>query len=80
MGVMVRDGTLDIKSIYPLSTMVLFQWLKFKDVIGEQMKRYYTPIFHENWEYLVNEFIAYGEKIGYPWTPPATLSRFIPDQ
>ena len=79
MGMMVREGTIEIKSIYPLHIMTLFHWFKFKDIIAEQRKRYYTPLFHENWEYLVNEMIKHGEKIGDPWTPPATLTRYVPD-
>ena len=76
---MVREGTIEIKSIYPLHTMTMFQWFKLKDIITEQRKRYYTPHFFENWEYLVNEMIKHGEKIGDPWTPPATLTRYVPD-
>jgi len=80
LGKYVRDGLVDLDLIYPMIYITLFQWFKWKDVIEEQRKRYYTPLYLENWEYLVNEFIKYGEKIGYPWTPPATLSRYVPDQ
>ena len=80
VGLMVKDGTVDIKTIYPLHVMALFTWFKFKGVIEEQRKRYYTQTYLENWEYLVNEFIKYGEKKGDPWTPPITLSKYIPDE
>ena len=79
MGMMVRDGSITIENIYPLHTMAMFQWFKFKEVIEEQRKRYYTPIFLEDWEYLVDEMIKHGEKIGYPWTPPATLTKYVLD-
>ena len=80
VGKMLKDGIVDLDFIYALNVMVLLQWFKWKDIIEEQRKRYYTPLFLENWEYLVNEFIAYGIKIGHPWTPPVTLSKYIPDQ
>ena len=79
IGMMVKDGVVDVESIFPLRTFAMFQWFKFKDVIKEQRKRYYTPTFNANWEYLVNEFIKYGEKIGDPWTPPTSLSKYIPE-
>lgn len=79
VGLMVREGSVDIKTIFPLRVYALFQWFKFKDVIEEQRKLYYTPTFMENWEYLTNEMIKYGEKIGDPWTPPTTLSKYVPD-
>ncbi len=80
MGMMFKDGSVDIESIFPLRVFAMFQWYKFKDVIEEQRKRYYTPTYLENWEFLINEMIKYGEKIGDPWEPPSTLSKYIPDE
>ena len=76
-----RMGLLDIEHLYNgLDVFLLFCWFKFKDVIFEQRKRYYTETYMAEWEYIVNEIIKYREQIGDPWTPPTTLSRYIPDQ
>jgi len=80
LGQYLRHGLLDIELIYPLHTLVLFQWFKWKDVIEEQRRRYYTPSFLGDWEHLVSRLIEHGEKIGDPWIPSATLSKYIPDQ
>ena len=80
LGSYLRQGLVDIDFIYQLNVLTLLQWFRWKDVIEEQRRRYYTPSFMGNWEYLVSELIEYGEKIGNPWIPPATLSKYIPDQ
>ncbi len=78
---MFKNGLFDIETIYNMTdSIVLFQWLKFKDIIMEQRKRYYTETFCDEWEQLVTDFIIYREKIGDPWTPPETLSNYVPDQ
>jgi len=49
-------------------------------VINEQRRRYYTPDFMADWEYLYSELMKHKEELGYSWKPPATLGRYISDE
>lgn len=79
-GKLLREGLVDINFIFDLRSIAFFQWFKFKNIIEEQRKRYYTSSYMANWEYLVDEVMKHGEKIGDPWTPPVTLSKYVSDQ
>jgi hypothetical protein len=81
IGKYLREGLIDIDLVYTLtSDTAIFQWYKWRDVIEEQRRRYYTPDFVSDWEYLVAELLKYKEKLGYSWEPPETFGRYIPDQ
>ena len=80
-GKMLKKGLVDVEYFYNTGDIVAgFLWFKFKDVIIEQRKRYYTETYCEEWEYLVSEVLKYRQKIGDPWTPPETLTTYVPDQ
>ena len=77
----IRVGLIDIEALYNgVDTIVLFVWFKFKDVILEQRKRYYTETWMTDCEYLMNEIFKYREKIGDPWIIPETLTKYILNQ
>jgi hypothetical protein len=80
LGSYLRQGLVEIDTIYQLNVMTLLQWYKWREIIEEQRRRYYTPSFMGDWEYLVKRLIEHGEEIGDPWTPPASLSKYIPDK
>ena len=81
LGKYLREGLIDIDLVNTLiSDTAIFQWYKWKDIIYELRKRYYTPITFSDWEYLVTELLKYKTELGYPWEPPTTLSKYIPDQ
>jgi hypothetical protein len=81
MGKFLKEGLLDIDLVYSLLTdTAVWQWYKWRDVIEEQRRRYHTPDFVSDWEYLVAEVLKYKEKLGYSWEPPETFGRYIPDQ
>ena len=80
IGTHVKEGLLNVSLTQSAALIAVFQWYKWKNIIEEQRKRYYTPLWLQNWEYYVNEVLKYWEKMGYPYTPPETLSKYIPDQ
>ena len=80
IGKYLREGLIKIDLVNTLiSDTATFQWYKWKDVIYEQRKRYYTENFLAEWEYLVSELLKYKAKLGFQWTPPETLGKYIPD-
>jgi len=81
IGKLLREGLLNLDLVYTLNTdAALFQWTKWKDVIEEHRKRYYTSDFMTDWEYLCSELMKRKEELGYSWEVPATLGRYIPDE
>ncbi|UCD44227.1 MAG: hypothetical protein JSV27_08805 [Candidatus Bathyarchaeota archaeon] len=81
IGKLLREGLLDLDLVYTLmGDSAIWQWVKWRDVIEEQRRRYYTSDFMAEWEYLYSELMRYKQELGFTWEPPATLSKYIPDE
>jgi hypothetical protein len=80
LGKLVREGLIDIDLVYTIiSDSAIFQWYKWKDLLPELVKQFYTPDTYSDWEYLVNELMKRKAKLGYDsWVPPETALQLKP--
>lgn len=81
VGKLLKEGLISLDLVYTLmSDTAIWQWAKWKDVIEEQRRRYYTSDFMAEWEYLCSELIRYKKELGFSWEPLATMGKYIPDE
>ena len=78
-GKLVHEGLLNLEIVYPfIGEAALYQWVKWKDIIAEQRRRYYTDDYMSDWEYLVDELMKKKRNLGYTWQVPEDLGRYQP--
>jgi hypothetical protein len=81
VGLLVRDGLIDVGRVHDLiSTMIFWQWEKFKDVIRKQRELYNLPKNFEGFEFLANEMVKEVERRGYSVYVPESFGRFVPKE
>jgi len=68
MGYMLRQGLVDIDTIYNLigSFAILRLWQKYEPIIKEQRKFYDEPHWYRWWEYLASEISKKRAELGLP--------------
>ena len=68
MGYMLRQGLVDIDTIYNLigSFAILQLWQKYEPIIKEQRKFYNEPHWYRWWEYLASEISKKRVELGFP--------------
>ena len=81
LGILLRDGIVDIDTLYKMSTEGLsLMWIKFESVIMEQRRRYNGENFYANWEYLANELRKNKLKREPSYRFPETFIRYVQEK
>jgi hypothetical protein len=81
IGKLLKEDLISLDLTYNLlSDSAIWQWAKWKDIIEEQRKRYYSSDFMAEWEYLSAELMRHKEKLGFQWEPTSTFAKYIPDE
>jgi hypothetical protein len=81
VGILLRDGLIDVDRLYDLiHSAVIWQWMKWEDVIKEVRVRYGLPEAERWFEYLYDEMMKVRHQRGITVEPAKTLTRYIPDK
>ena len=80
MGKLVDEEAIDLDLVYTIfHDSIVWQWLKFRDVIYEQRRIYYTSDYMMFWEQLAEKLVALKAELFPDYTIPEGLGTYFPD-
>jgi hypothetical protein len=80
MGMMLRKGMVEAEDIFDAGSPSVFLWIKYKDVIEENRRRYNGTDYLMDFEYLSNEMLKLKQIKDPSFRVPETLDKYVPDK
>jgi len=79
IGLLVKAGLIDVNRVYDLlNEMILWQWVKWEDIIVRSRDLYNLPGYMEGFEFIANEMKKTRENRGFSADVPEGFGIYVP--
>jgi hypothetical protein len=79
-GAILRKGILSIEDLFDSAGPgVVILWVKYKQIIEENRRRYNGQKYMRDFEYYANEMLKYVKAHDSSYKFPETLDKYVPD-